>query len=158
MFYVICFQGNFDLRWPEPIYLRVGYVFESGFRQEWFNRFLWFLASLILCTNSWSNLSFKWNTNTFVKADTQIGENSRWTVLSARVFLPKASVATNWVIRNLRRIQFVIQEARLNNFYLSKLLCIFPSLFAKNLNKARYNIYGNLLPFFSTEGSRLVQN
>ena len=54
---------------------------------------------------------------------------------------------------------FAIQEeqlysecgARLNNFYLSKLLCIFPSLFAKNLNKARYNIYGNLLPVFSTE-------
>ena len=63
---------------------------------------------------------------------------------SARVFLPKASVARNWVIRNIRRIQFAIQEeqlyaecgARLNNFYLSKLLCIFPSLFAKNLNKA----------------------
>ena len=27
-------------------------------------------------------------------------------------------------------------EARFSNFYLSKLLCIFPSLFAKNLNKA----------------------
>ena len=59
---------------------------------------------------------------------------------------------------------FAIQEellyaecgARLNNFYLSKLLCIFPSLFAKNLNKARYNIYANLLPVFSTEVSKLV--
>ena len=65
-------------------------------------------------------------------------------LLSARVFLPKASVARNKVIRNRRRIQFAIQEeqlyaecgARLNNFYLSKLLCIFPSLFTKNLNKA----------------------
>ena len=61
---------------------------------------------------------------------------------SARVFLPKASVATNWVIRNLRRIQFVIREeqlcpecgVRLNNFYLWKLLCIFPSLFAKKIS------------------------
>ena len=34
MFYVICFQGNFDLRWLEAIYLHVGYVFESGFWQE----------------------------------------------------------------------------------------------------------------------------
>ena len=46
-------------------------------------------------------------------------------------------------------------RARLNNFYLSKLLCIFPSLFTKNLNKARYNIYENLLPVFRTEGSRV---
>ena len=46
---------------------------------------------------------------------------------------------------------------RLNNFFLSKLLCIFPSLFAKNHNKARYNIYGNLLPVFSTEGSHLEE-
>ena len=44
------------------------------------------------------------------------------------------------LIRNIRRIQFPECGARLNNFYLSKLLCIFPSLFAKNLNKARYNI------------------
>ena len=28
-------------------------------------------------------------------------------------------------------------------------------IFEKNLNKARYNICGNLLPVFSTEGSRL---
>ena len=54
-------------------------------------------------------------------------------LLSARVFLPKASVARNWVIRYLWRIQFAIQEehlyaecgARLNNFCLSKSLCIF---------------------------------
>ena len=25
------FPSNSPLRWPEPIYLRVGYVFESGF-------------------------------------------------------------------------------------------------------------------------------
>ena len=82
-----------------------------------------------------------------MKADTQIGENSRWTVLSARVFLPKASVATNWVIRNLRRIQFTIQEeqlyaecgARLNNFYLSKLLRIFSLLFSQKIS-TKHNI------------------
>ena len=48
--------------------------------------------------------------------------------------------------------------ARLNNPFLSKLLCIFPSLFAKNLNKARYNIYGNLLPVFSTKVPVLRRN
>ena len=47
---------------------------------------------------------------------------------------------------------------RLNNYYLSKLLCIFPSLFTKNLNKARYNIYGNLLPVFSTNVPVLRRN
>ena len=60
------------------------------------------------------------------------------------------------MIRNLRRILFGIQaeqlyaecRARLNNFYLLRLLCTFPSFFAKNLNKAGYNIYGNLLPVF----------
>ena len=62
-------------------------------------------------------------------------------LLSARVFLPKASFARNWVIKNIRRRQLAIQEeqlytecgARLNNFYLSKLLWFFPSLLAKNL-------------------------
>ena len=54
-------------------------------------------------------------------------------------------VARNWLIRNLRRIQFVIQEeqlyaecgARLKNFCLSNLLCICPSVFETCLNKAR---------------------
>ena len=65
--------------------------------------------------------------------------------ICASVFLPKASVARNWLIRNLRRIQFVIQEdqlyaecgARLKNFCLSNLLCICPSVFETYLNKAR---------------------
>ena len=35
-------------RWPEPIYLCALVMFLNRvFRQEWFNRFLWFLASLI---------------------------------------------------------------------------------------------------------------
>ena len=34
-------------------------------------------------------------------------------LLSSRVFLPKASVARNWVIRNIRWIQFAIQEEQL---------------------------------------------
>ena len=34
-------------------------------------------------------------------------------LLSARVFLPKALVARNWLIRNLRRIQFAMQEEQL---------------------------------------------
>ena len=35
------------IRWPEPIYMRVGHALNRVFRQERFNRFLWFLASLI---------------------------------------------------------------------------------------------------------------
>ena len=65
---------------------------------------------------------------------------------------------TENTVRNTRRTTLYAEcGARLNSFYLSKLLCIFPSFFAKNLNKARYNIYGNLLPVFSTEGSRLEE-
>ena len=41
-----------SLRWSERIYLRVGYVFESGFWQKHVNQFLWFLASLI--KNGWT--------------------------------------------------------------------------------------------------------
>ena len=32
-----------------------------------------------------------------------------------------------------------------------------PFISKQNLNKARYSIYGNLLPVFSTEGSRLEE-
>ena len=171
------------------------------FRQEWFNRFLWLLVSLVRtvelwgdviysligikmlryrhmfktaflqkmsiiskpydkifssankpqsslvlylrvwnqCTNSWSNLTLKCNINTFVKADAQIEENCRRTmnVLSARVFFPKTSVARNWVIRNLRQIQFrntrrtilCWMRARLKNVHSSNLLSICLSLF-----------------------------
>ena len=65
------------------------------------------------------------------------------------IFLPKSLAARNWVIRNLRWIQFAIQEeqvyaergARLKNFHSSNLLCIWPSLFGTYLNKAKYSIY-----------------
>ena len=42
-----CSPRRWILRWPEPIYRRVGYVLNRVFRQERFDRFLWFLASLI---------------------------------------------------------------------------------------------------------------
>ena len=116
------------------------------------------------CTNSWSNLTLKCNPNTFVKVDAQIEENCRPTIRypQARVFLPKASVARNWVIRNLRRIQFAIQEeqlyaehgARLKNFHSSNLLCILPSLFETYLNKAKYSVYEKHLKVFSVAGFR----
>ena len=32
--------GSLDLRWPEPIYMRVGYVLICVFQNERFNRFL----------------------------------------------------------------------------------------------------------------------
>ena len=63
------------------------------FRKEWFNRFPWFLASLMKkgrtlrkcyifsrCTNSWSNLTLKCNANTFVKVDARIEGNCRRTI------------------------------------------------------------------------------
>ena len=102
------------------------------------------------CTNRWSNLTLKFNANPFLKVDSRIEENCNF--LSARVFefLPKASVARNWVTRNMPRIQFVIQEkellyaecgARLKNFYLSNLLCICPSLFETYLLRKQGKIY-----------------
>ena len=48
--YVLKTRGGWlgeHLRWPEPIYMHVGYVFNCVFRQEWFNRFPWVLASSI---------------------------------------------------------------------------------------------------------------
>ena len=77
--------------------------------------------------------------------------------------MPKASVERNWEIRNLRRIQFTMQEEQLytecrqderTSVYQS--YCVFSLLFRKkNLNNARYSMYGNLLPVFNTEGSPL---
>ena len=70
--------------------------------------------------------------------------------MSARVFESQSFIISrNWIIINLRRIQFAIQEeqlyaecgARLKNSYLSKLPCICPSPYnfrMKNPNKARY--------------------
>ena len=93
--------------------------------------------------NSWSNLTLKCNAYTvFESWRMNRGKLPEDYLLSERVFLPKASVARNWVIRNLKRIQFAIQEeqlhaecrARLNNFFLSKLLCIF-LLFSPKLEK-----------------------
>ena len=79
----------------------------------------------------------------------------------ARVFLPKASVARNWVIRNLRRIQFAWYKknnfvlnsgAKLKIFHSSNLLGICPSLFEIYLNKANYSIYKKLSRDFSVAG------
>ena len=112
------------------------------------------------CTNSWSNLTSKCNANTFVKVDALIEGNYRRTISYLQgCSWPKLHWdAINWVIRNLQEEQLYAEcGARVNNFYLSKLLCIFSSLFAKNFNKARYNMYGNPVPVFSTEGSRLEE-
>ena len=97
-----------------------------------------------------------------MKFDAQIEENCRRTIsyLQGYHVLPKASVARNWVIRNLRRIQFAMQE-ELSTTYaecgqdertsIYQSYCVFALLFSKkNLNQARYSIYGNLLPVFST--------
>ena len=98
-----------------------------------------------------------------MKVDTQIEDNCRRTISYLQGYsCPKTSVTRNWLIRNLRRIQFAIQEEQLyaecGTRYLSKLLCIFSSLFTKNLNKARYNIYGNLLPVLALKVPVLRRN
>ena len=87
------------------------------FRQERLNRFLWFVAPLIK------------NGATLRK----------WYLFSCRFKnIWYIGISTNWVIRNLRRIQFAIQReqlyaewgARLKNFHSSNLLwIIFLSLF-----------------------------
>ena len=59
-----------------------------------------------------------------------------------------------------KRIQFAIQEeqlyaecaARLKNFHSSGLLCICPSLFETDLNRAKYSLYEKLLTVFSVAG------
>ena len=39
--------GDARAHWLEPIYMRVGYMLLNRvIRQEWFNRFPWFLAAL----------------------------------------------------------------------------------------------------------------
>ena len=75
--------------------------------------------------------------------------------------MPKALVERNWVIRNLQGIQFAMQEdqaecGKMNEHLFIKVTLYLPFSFRKkNLNKARYSIYGSLLPVFSTEGSPL---
>ena len=120
------------------------------------------------CTNSWSILTLKCNANTFCESwHRNSGQLPTDYLLSARVFLPNASVG-NWVIRNVRQILLHVRNTRRTTFcwmrgkikellFIKVTVYFVPSLFAKNLNKARYNIYGNLLPVFSTEGSRLEE-
>ena len=81
------------------------------FRQKRFNPFLWFLAPLI------KNGATLW----------------KWYLFSCRYKnIWDIGISTNWVIRNLRRIQFAIQReqlyaewgARLKNFHSSNLLWI----------------------------------
>ena len=40
-------RSSWTLRWPVPIYMRVGYVLVRVFQNERLNRFLRFFASLI---------------------------------------------------------------------------------------------------------------
>ena len=70
--------------------------------------------------------------------------------------LPKVLVARNWVIRNLRRIQFAMQEEQLyaeckqdERTYTSSYQSyyVFALLFSKkNLNKARYRKISKISP------------
>ena len=63
------------------------------------------------------------------------------------------------------KLQFAIQEEQLyaecgawyKNFYLSKLLCICPSIFETYLNKAIYIIYEKLSSVFSAVGFRFQE-
>ena len=86
-------------------------------------------------------------------------------LLSARMILAQSFMVRKWVIRNLRRIQFAIQEellyaeygATLKNFYLSKLLCFCSSLFETHLNKAKYSIYEKLSTVFKVSCFRFEE-
>ena len=121
------------------------------------------------CTNSWSNLTLKCKDNTFVKADAQIEENCRRTmhVLSARVFFPKASAARNWVIRNLRLMQFrntrgttlCWMRGKVKDFPFIKLDFLFVLLFSKPI-LTRPNIAStkNSQEFLASQVSVLRRN
>ena len=103
-----------------------------------------------------------------MKVDTQMeAKLPTCYLLSARVFFPSASVAKIWVIRNLRRIQFAVQEeqlyaecgARLKNFRSSNIYCICPSLF-KTPILTRQNIAStkNSQEFLASQVSVLRRN
>jgi len=51
---------------------------------------------------------------------------------------------------------YAVNASKMNeNLFIKVTMCLpFSGFSKKNLNKARYSIYGNLLPVFSTEGSR----
>ena len=93
-------------------------------------------------TKFWSNLTLTCYANTCQSWRTNRRRVPTDYILSARVFWPNAR---NWVVRKLRRIQFALQEeqlyaecgVRLKKFHPSNLLCISPSLFATNINKAK---------------------
>ena len=120
-------------------------------------------------TNSWSNLTLKCKDNTFVKADAQIEENCRRNmhVLSARVFFPKALAARNWVIRNLRLIQFrntrgttlCWMRGKVKDFPFIKLDFLFVLLFSKPI-VTRPNIAStkNSQEFLASQVSVLRRN
>ena len=150
------------------------------FRKEWFNRFPWFLASLIKngrtlrkcynifsrCKNSWSNLTLKCNANTFVKVDARMEGNCRRTIS----YLLKGILAQSFsckklnnrkrtanTVRNTRRTTLCWMRGKIMNFYFSSLLCICPSLFENYLNKANYIIYEKLSRVFSVAGFRFEE-
>ena len=94
----------------------------------------------------------KCNANTFVKFDSQIGENCRRNISYLRGYCcPKLQLQeTEWsetygeYSSQYKKNNFKLNAGKMNEHLFSKLLCICPSLLEKNLNKAGYSIYENL--------------
>ena len=105
--------------------------------------------------------------NTFVKVDTQIEDNCRRTISYLQgCSYPKIQLQEiDRVIKNLRRLQFAVQEeqlyavcgARLNKLLFIKVTVYFSFSFRKKSQQSTINIYGNLLPVFSIKGSSLEE-
>ena len=99
--------------------------------------------------------------DTFVKVDAQIEENCRRNILFLSEIgysCPKFRLRETEESETYGKlIQFAIQEEQLYAECGASICQRLPFSFRKTLNKARYNIYGNLLPVFSTEGSRLEE-
>ena len=121
------------------------------------------------CAKCLSNLILKCYTNTLWKVTHKIntGRLPKDYLLSERVlFLPKALLEeTKWSETYDEYSQLALQEEklyaerglRLKNLCLSNLLCICHFLFETNVNKAKYSIYGNLLPVFSVTGLQFAE-
>ena len=61
-------------------------------------------------------------------------------------------------VPNTRKQPYAEYGAKLKNFHSSNLLCVCPSLFATNLDKAKYSIYEKLSTVFSVAGFRFEGN
>ena len=98
----------------------------------------------------------KYNANTFVKFDSQIGENCRRTISYLRGYCcPKLQLQeTEWsetygeYSSQYKKNNFKLNAGKMNEHLFIKVTMYLSFSFRKNLNKAGYSIYENLVTSF----------